>query len=166
VVSLSRARDPCRSRRALQGSTLPGNRCAPGIGHRIRRARASFAPDAHADYAVLTSDVAITLAWGMTAGGAYHEPWATRCPNPSAWTGFFDIRYHGTLLHRDVYVCVDGDRCYLPLPRNVEDLRVPAEYAQVTALLSTLSLGSGDSDFRVYLRRTGLVLADRSWPLR
>ena len=53
-----------------------------------------------------------------------HEPWAARCPNRSAWTGFFDIGYDGTLLHRDVFVSVDEDRCYLPLPRNVDDVRV------------------------------------------
>jgi hypothetical protein len=102
----------------------------------------------------------------MTAGGEYHEPWALRCPNPSAWTGYFDILYHGTLLHRDVHVSVDGDRCYLPMPRDLEDLRVAAGYALVTALLGTLSLGSGNSDFAVYVRRTGLVLADMPWPLR
>jgi hypothetical protein len=39
-----------------------------------------YAPDAHTDHAVLTSDVGITLAWGLTAAGEYHEPWATRCP--------------------------------------------------------------------------------------
>jgi hypothetical protein len=47
---------------------------------------------------VTTPDVAITLASSMTAGGEYHEPWAMRCPNPSAWTGSFDILCHGALL--------------------------------------------------------------------
>jgi hypothetical protein len=51
-------------------------------------------PKTHTHYAVLTSDVDIAMAWGMTAGdGAYHEPWATCCPDPSAWTEFVDIFY-------------------------------------------------------------------------
>jgi hypothetical protein len=61
---------------------------------------------------------------------------------------------------------VDGDRCYLPLPRNLEDLRIAPEYAQLTALWSTLSLGCASGDFCIYFRRTGLVLADMSWPQR
>ncbi len=40
-----------------------------------------------------------------------------------------------------------------------------AHYARVTALFSTLSLDSADNDFRVYLRRIGLVLANMAWPL-
>jgi hypothetical protein len=62
----------------------------------------AYAPAAQTDHAVLTSDEAVTLEWGMTAGGKYHEPWAMRCPNLSAWTGYFDILYHGAVLHRDV----------------------------------------------------------------
>src|SRR5580692_9037600 len=69
----------------------------------------------------------------MVAGGDYHEPWTLRCPNPSAWTAYLDSGNHGNLLHRDVYVSVDEDRCYLPLPRNLDDLRVAADYAKVTA---------------------------------
>jgi hypothetical protein len=145
--------DPFRLRvAALQG----GDDNGPGL----------FAADKHTDYAVLTSDVAITLTWGMTAAGRYHEPWASRCPDPAAWTGYFDVAYHGILLHRDVFVSIDGDRYYLPLPRNLDDLRVPADYAQVTALLSALSLDADGSDLRVYLGRTGLVLADMPWPMR
>ena len=159
----------------------------PADWHRIRRApivrgplcthtialhdrdcglQSAFATDAHTDHAVLTSDVAITMAWGMTAGGDYREPWVTHCPDPSAWTGFIDIEYHRTLVHRDVYVSVDGDRCYLPLPHNLEDLRVPPDYAQLTALISALSLGCGDSDLRAYFRLTRLELADLPWPVR
>jgi hypothetical protein len=35
----------------------------------------------------------------------------------------------------------------------------------MTQLLGTLSLGSSNSDFGIYLRRTGLVVADMPWPL-
>ena len=122
------------------------------------------APAEHTDYALLTSDVAIAMRWGAVAGGDYHEPWATRCPDPSAWTGLFDILYQGNLVHRDVYVSVDGDRYFLPLPRDLHDMRVPGDYAQVTALLSTLSRHTCASEGLTYLRRTGLVLADEQWP--
>jgi len=50
------------------------------------------------------------------------------------------------------------------MPRNLHDMRVPADYAQVTALISTLSLHTGASEGLAYLRRTGLVLADQQWP--
>ena len=109
-------------------------------------------------------DVSVTMAWGITAGGAYREPWATRCPDPAAWTGYIDICYHRTLAHRDVYVSVDGDRCYLPLPRDPDDLRVAAAYAQLSVLITTLSLGL--CDYRANFRRTGLKFADLPWPAR
>jgi hypothetical protein len=95
---------------------------------------------------------------------SYRGPGATRCPDATARTAYIDIFYSGTLVFRDVFVAVDGDRCYLPLPRNLEDLRVAPEYAQMTALLSTLSLGCGGSDFCTYFRRTGLKIGDLQWP--
>jgi hypothetical protein len=120
-------------------------------------------PKTHTQYVVLRNDVDIAMAWGMTAGdGDYHEPWATCCPDPSAWTGFIDIFYQGTLVHRDVYVSVDGDRCCLPLPRSPHDLRVAPAYAQLAALISSMRLGY--SDFSTYMRRTGLKLANLPWP--
>jgi hypothetical protein len=91
-------------------------------------------------------------------------PWATRCPDPSARTAGIEIFHYGALVFRDVFVAVDGDRCYLPLPRNLEDLRVAPGYAYLTALLSALSLGSGGSEFGTYARRTGLQLGDLQWP--
>ena len=118
--------------------------------------------DAHSNCAVFKRDVAITMAWGMTAGGEYHEPWATCCLDPRARTAFVDIAYHRALVHRGVYVSVDGDRCYLPLPRDSDELHVPFAYAGLTLLLTSLSLGSAHYD--VYLRRAGLKLIDVPWP--
>jgi hypothetical protein len=87
-------------------------------------------------------------------------------PRPSAWTGFIDLRYNRALIHRDIYVSVDGDRCFLPMPRNLEDLRVAPDYARLIALLSALTLGCGANDYVTYWRRTGLQLGDLAWPRR
>jgi hypothetical protein len=83
--------------------------------------------------------------------------------NP-VWTGFFNNFYCGALVFRNVIVAVDGDRCYLPMPRNLEDLRVAPGYAYLTALLSALSLGCDGSEFGTYARRAGLQLGDLQWP--
>jgi hypothetical protein len=149
-----------------RGGVFTGPRCpAAFVLYPTHCGARSIRPsDAHSDYAVFKHDVAIAMAWGATAGGAYREPWATRCPDAAARTDYIDIFFNGTLVFRDVFVAVDGDRCYLPLPRNLDDLRVAPEYAQLTALLSTLSLGCGDSDFRTYFRRTGLQIGDLQWP--
>jgi hypothetical protein len=54
--------------------------------------------DAHSDYAVFKHDVAISMAWGATAGGDYKELWATRCPDPRARTAYVDIFYTAPLV--------------------------------------------------------------------
>ena len=51
----------------------------------------------------------------------------------------------------DVYVAVDGDRCYLPLPRDLPDMRVSCVYAQLTVLITTL--GPGVCDYFVYTKQ-------------
>jgi hypothetical protein len=47
-------------------------------------------------------------------------------PRPSAWTVFIDLCHRRTLVHRDIHVSVDCDRCYLPLPRNLCSAALPA----------------------------------------
>jgi hypothetical protein len=149
-----------------RGGVFTGPRCTGTFVLYPRHcgARNTRPIDAHSDYAVFKHDVAISMAWGATAGGDYREPWATRCPDATARTAYIDIFYNGALVFRDVFVAVDGDRCYLPLPRSLDDLRVAPEYAQLTALLSTLSLGCTSSDFCTYWRRAGLQIGDLQWP--
>jgi hypothetical protein len=86
-------------------------------------------------------DVAIALAWGLESVHAFHEPWATRFPDPTAALAYVDIFHRGSWVHRDAYVIVDGDRCYLPLPLNPDDLRVAPGYAMLIRLIGELSGG-------------------------
>jgi hypothetical protein len=152
-------------------------RCGRGEGtsykHRFRRKRTKdgqriLTCESHPSDAVFTRDIAITLAWGMDFGGSYPAPWVRRCPDPIAWTAFVDVFYHGSLVYRDIYAIVDGDRCYLPIPRSTEDMRVAAAYAAFIELLGRVSFGPSfaPSEYTAYLRRTQLEVAPLLWPAK
>ena len=105
------------------------------------------------------------MAWGDVAGGVNGEAWATRCPDPTARTAYIDVFYTMPLVFRDVFVAVDGDRCYLPLPRNLEDLRVAPEYAYPTALLCRPEPALRRSDFALhYVSPHRPANRDLQWP--
>jgi hypothetical protein len=112
--------------------------------------------------AVYRPDVAISLVWGRTEGRDFREPWANRFPDPSASMVWFDIRYHGAPILREVMVAVDGSRCYLPLPNQRDAPRsVPEAYSRMVRLLQQFN---GPVEYDEYFRRAGLRETKDPWP--
>jgi hypothetical protein len=76
-----------------------------------------------------------------------------------------DILCNGMLVAREILVCVDGGRCYLPIPRMGAAMQVSKWDHDFAKLLDDLQLthgvggGVGDasrSEFEDYFRRAGL----------
>lgn len=79
---------------------------------------------AHEATAVYKPDPTITIAWGLTAMESFSAPWTKKFPahDPiDVWSCYLDIFYCGALVHREMYVELDGGRCSVPLPRTERD---------------------------------------------
>ena len=63
--------------------------------------------DYHTNRASYIPDVSIGLAGGLNGNSDQH-----------ASSHFLDILYNGMLVHRVVYVLIDGGRSYMPLPHR------------------------------------------------
>jgi len=126
-------------------------------------AAAIVAPaQSHDQQAVLRSDIATTMAWGMECNAEFHEVWATVWPDARASSAYVDVFRHGSLVYSDVFVIVDGGRAYLPMPESADALRVAPAYAALIELLAALTTGL--SDYGQYFRRTGMKFANLPWP--
>lgn len=74
--------------------------------------------DYHTNRASYIPDVSVGLAWGLNCNSDFYEEWANCHPDQHASSHFLDILYNGMLVHRVVYVLIDGGRSYMPLPHR------------------------------------------------
>lgn len=118
----------------------------------------------HSHTAALKDNLAITIAWGLSANEDFQEPWANGFADPHATSSHVDFFYHGALVYRELYVTVDGGRVSLPLPEQRSGQLVVAEnYAKVVALLNSLE-GPYADEFERYMTEAGIVRANEVWP--
>ena len=119
--------------------------------------------DSHGMSAALRADLAVTLAWGLKSNEDFHEEWANQFSDPHATSSYVDLFYNGALIHRELYVTVDGGRASLPLPeRRGERLVAPIGYAHLCRLL--VSFETNADDFDHYMTRAGISVVDEPWP--
>jgi hypothetical protein len=89
--------------------------------------------------------------------------WANQFPDPHATSSYVDFFYNGALIHRELYVTVDGGRVSLPLPeRRGERLVTPIGYARLCRLL--VSFETNANEFDRYIARAGIQVVDEPWP--
>lgn len=125
--------------------------------------------EAYGNTAIYMPDISITMAFGLRAVDDFKEDWVERFPKPHASTSLVDLFYNGTLVYRDTYVNVDGDRAKLPLPRIIRDkktnkvaaLQVPRREYQFFSLLDRIE---GPSEFDRYFEQAGFEVVDEPWP--
>lgn len=80
--------------------------------------------------AVLIAEPDLSLAWSMEDERDLHLPSLTeRFPDKSLSSYKADVMLRGVVVHREMYLVVDGGRAYLPIPR---------------AMLSSLTLGDAE----------------------
>jgi hypothetical protein len=124
--------------------------------------------ESHGMRATLKSDLLIWFACGYLSNPDFKEPWANQFSDPHASSSFVDFFYNGVLVFRDIFVSVDGGRCYLPLPDREFDpetykvLRytVPRDKYTFFKMLNSIDKLS---DFDRYFQRAGFEIVDTPW---
>jgi len=118
----------------------------------------------HDARAVHREDVSIALAWGLVENDNFRQDWANRFADPAARSHWVDVLYQGSLVARDMYVAVDGYRCFLPVPR----LELEGELPDAKVIGRTItqqeygffrlldSLGGSYKEFDSYLARADI----------
>lgn len=81
--------------------------------------------DGHHKVYVFHDNAAITLAWGKDhlEGQPWTEAWsqAGGFPDDKIYGHWFDIRYNGVVIHRDLVLSVDGSRGILPSGQPISE---------------------------------------------
>lgn len=114
-------------------------------------------------------NIAISMAHGMECQDDLEEPWLEKFADQYASSHFLDFFYMGNLVHREVYVSVDGGRAHLPLPqimrnekREVSMLMITYEQDQFFQLLNQLEV---PLDYMKYRNEAGFEVLNGSWPV-
>ena len=84
----------------------------------------------------------------------------------SASSSYVDFFYSNQLVFRDIYVAVDGARCYLPLPdlaydkstHEISAITVPRDKFEVFRLLNGTA-----THYDEYASRAGISVTDTPW---
>lgn len=119
--------------------------------------------DSCPSYAIYKENVFFSLMWGMSCNEDFSMPWITRFSDTEASSHFVDLFYDDTIVHRDVYISVDGGSAFLPLPPTDQSLSVSRDYAALIRLIN--NLGMHTSKFDDYFARADLSLNDSAWPV-
>ena len=113
----------------------------------------------HPSYAmVLRSDLSISMLSGIVCAQTSAEPWATAFGD--AHTEYLTMLYNGSPVFRTLYVSVDAEHCWLPLPKAGTNA-VSRPYSDLMKLLNKVT---HDVRYEEYLERAGLRLVDEPWP--
>jgi hypothetical protein len=112
--------------------------------------------DEHGMVAAYRHDLAVTLAWGITSRLKFKERWANQFDDPDATSNFADLFYNGALVHREIFVVVDGGRAYLPLPSKAGGTEVDRRRRDFVRLLDNLE--GRVSEFDRYFREAGFTV--------
>src|SRR5262249_43660061 len=141
-----------RDWRVVEGDHALGSEADDGEGGR-----------SYHSLAVYRAEPAVSLVWGLTENPNFREiEWANNFADPSAKSAWFDIRYNGVPVLRELLVVVDGGRCYLPMPsRHGETRSVPSAYSRVVRLMQKLK---GRHEYDDYFARAGLIETGDEWP--
>lgn len=122
--------------------------------------------DSHAEYMSLRKDLLVSVAWGLSHNDEFKEDWANNFPDPHATSSFIDFFYSGVLVYRDIYVSVDGGRCYIPLPkiiRNKETFKIEKIFITKNRYEFFKIINGNDSEYDSYLRDAHIEVVDGEW---
>lgn len=113
----------------------------------------------HPSYSMaMRNDLAISLVAGIVCAPTFADPWAGAFGD--AHTEYLVFCFNGSPIYRTLYVSVDQEHCWLPLPRAGANV-VPKPYAQLVRLLNGLTR---EVAYDEYFARAGLSVVDESWP--
>jgi hypothetical protein len=114
---------------------------------------------------VYMPNVAIGLAWGITANDAYVWSWVEIFSDPSAYSFFVDVLFHGQPIDRRLGVLVDAGRAVLPSPlptnpkkRDNEAFGWAVPRDEVEFFQAIARIKGDESTFDTYLQRAGFTI--------
>ncbi|MBI2444841.1 hypothetical protein HYV43_00450 [Candidatus Micrarchaeota archaeon] len=84
----------------------------------------------------------------------FSEPWVGKFANQEAFRQFIEVRYNGNLVHKDLFVIVDGARAYLPAPESADNLKISPLQFKIGEILNKIH---PQGEFDKYLHRAGFV---------
>lgn len=79
----------------------------------------------------------------------FEEEWATRYPNPTAYSVQFELWFRSSFVKVYYFVSVDGHRALIPFPKSRDDLTITHEQF---AVAQAVNLSAGESYFSEYIR--------------
>lgn len=124
---------------------------------------AALDQDEHSVMFTLRSDIEISMAYGLVEKGAVPLSPDNPFANENARTVYLDIFYQGRMVHREVVLNIDRNRCLLPLPTSWEKpVLVPLAQSNLVKLIH--SLAGPPTDFDAYFEKAGMRNADVPWP--
>ena len=113
----------------------------------------------HPSYAMaLRSDLSISMMAGIVCAQTFAEPWASAFGD--AHTEYLTLQYNGSIVYRTLYVAVDGERCWLPMPKAGTNA-VARPYHDLVRLINALTR---TIPYDEYIARAGLHVVDEPWP--
>lgn len=131
----------------------------------------------HTRRAVLRSDVAVGLAWGLTVTDSHAPEWMSPHWNPNPGpVQIVETFYQGMLVDREHGAVVDSGRALLPLPardpipealhsEGLADYTITRHQYKLFRLIEELDGGSPDGErLEDYLRQAGFRLEGGSEP--
>lgn len=117
----------------------------------------------HTLVATYKPDISISMAWGLAMNNQFMEQWINNFHDQRASSHYVDIFYNNSLVHRAIYVIVDGGRAKLPLAKiEGTDLQVPEAYRDFVKLLDQID--SYHSQFDSYFQRANFAIIEENWP--
>ncbi|MER0429890.1 hypothetical protein [Streptomyces microflavus] len=123
--------------------------------------------DSHGNTLVNRENVALTIAWGITAKKGMTPEWNTFTDDGPVDYQLGDIFWNGVLVDRYYLVAVDGGRAILPLPRPIYERRegkVAVAHCEVArfhrAFARLVHNAEPGEDFEEYYSKAGFVTVD------
>lgn len=122
----------------------------------------------HYARATCMDDLNMWFAWGYGCNSDFHESWTEIFPDRSASSSYIDFFYGCSLVHRELYVTVDGGRCSIPLPEKTFDSNtnkvlsywISSERLEFYRILNELE---GCKDLDSYVQRANIKVETLPW---
>lgn len=125
--------------------------------------------DSHENTLVNRENVALTIAWGITAKKDMTPDWNTFTDESPVDYHLGDVFWNGVLVDRYYLVAVDGARAVLPLPRPIYEQRegkTTVAHYEVTRFHRAFARLVHDAEhsegFDQYYREAGFVTVDNA----
>jgi hypothetical protein len=142
----------------------------PTLRHRITELqtaegeRERLMVDEHLVSFCFKPNVALTMAYGLVEKASVELPVDHPFAKENARTLLLDIFLDGQMVHREMVLSVDRQRCLLPLPRTW-DPPVSIPTAQFSLIRLLHALAGPPTDFGAYFEASGMVRSDdQPWP--